>query len=311
MKPIRTLLLCAALALLAPRPAAGAPPGFAFLEVPAGARAAALGGAFTTLAQGVEASFWNVAALDRVQGVQITGSHAEFVQTLRHEQFALAGRLFGGGLAASVRAMYSEPIEERDELGNLIGSFGAHDLEFGLAYGRTLAPGLSLGAGAQLVRERIADEAGQTWSLGAGALWEPARLPGVRLGVSAEHLGPATDFEVEGVRGRPVALPAAVQAGGSWEGAIGPAARLRAALETRVTRGRGAIGMLGVELATPGGAGGAGAAALRAGLRANDDASSFSLGAGYALRGLRLDYAFVPLRLDLGDTHRVSITAQL
>jgi hypothetical protein len=31
---------------------------------------------------------------------------------------------------------------------------------------------------------------------------------------------------------------------------------------------------------------------------------------GYALPGMRLDYAFVPLRLDLGDTHRVSITAQ-
>jgi hypothetical protein len=68
--------------------------------------------------------------------------------------------------------------------------------------------------------------------------------------------------------------------------------------------------MLGVELATAGGANGAGAAALRGGLRVNDDASSFSLGAGYTLGGLRLDYAFVPLKLDLGDTHRISFTAQ-
>jgi pimeloyl-ACP methyl ester carboxylesterase len=47
--------------------------------------------------------------------------------------------------AASLRALYSEPIEERDDVGNLIGSFGAHDLEFGLGYGRSVAPGLSLG----------------------------------------------------------------------------------------------------------------------------------------------------------------------
>jgi hypothetical protein len=311
MKPIRLATLCAALVLLLPRPAACDPPGFAFLEVPAGARAAALGGAFTTLAQGVEASFWNVAALEQVRGVQIAGTHAEFVQTLRHDQFALAGRLFGGGLAASMRAMYSEPIEERDELGDLIGSFGAHDLEFGLAYGRALAPGLSVGAGTQLVRERIADASAMTYSFSLGALWAPERVAGLRLGVSAEHLGPSADFTIEGTAGAPVALPAAVQAGGSYEFVVDRTARLRAALEARATRGRNAVGMLGFEFATLGGANGAGAAALRAGLRMNDDASSVSLGAGYALRGLRLDYAFVPLRLDLGDTHRVSITAQL
>jgi hypothetical protein len=310
MKPIRLATLCAVLVVLAPRPAACDPPGFAFLEVPAGARAAALGGAFTTLAQGVEASFWNVAALDQVQGVQIAGTHAEYMQALRHDQFAMAGRLFGGGLAASMRAMYSEPIEERDELGNLIGSFGAHDLEFGLAYGRTVAPGLSLGAGAQLVRERIAEASATAYSFGLGALWAPARVQGLRLGISAEHLGPAADFDIDGSAGAPVALPAAVQGGGSWECAIARRARLRTALEARCTRGRNAIGMLGVELATPGGANGAGAAALRGGWRVNDDASSLCLGAGYALRGLRLDYAFVPLLLDLGDTHRVSFTAQ-
>jgi hypothetical protein len=107
-----------------------------------------------------------------------------------------------------------------------------------------------------------------------------------------------------------VSLPAAVQAGGSWQRLLGRGAWLRTALEGRFTRGRKGVGMLGAELATTGGAGGVGAAALRGGLRVNDDASTFSLGAGYALRGLRMDYAFVPLRLDLGDTHRISFTAQ-
>jgi hypothetical protein len=68
--------------------------------------------------------------------------------------------------------------------------------------------------------------------------------------------------------------------------------------------------MLGAELATSGGGGSGVTAALRGGLRVNDDASAFSLGAGCAVRGLRVDYAFVPLRLDLGDTHRISFTAQ-
>jgi hypothetical protein len=65
-----------------------------------------------------------------------------------------------------------------------------------------------------------------------------------------------------------------------------------------------------VEVATTGGTNGAGAAALRGGLRVKDDASSYSLGVGYALRGLCVDYAFVPMRFDLGDTHRFAFTAQ-
>jgi len=310
MKPFRAAAACAALVLLCAQPASCAPPGFAFLEVPAGARASALGGAFGSLAQGVEAAFWNPAGLESVKGIQITGTHAEYVQTLRHEQFAVAGHVLGGGLAASLRALYSEPIEERDVLGNLIGSFGAHDLEFALAYGRSVAPGLSVGGTVQAVRERIADAAASTYAAGLGAVWAPARVSGLRLGLSAHNLGSAARFGLEGGPGAPVALPAAVQAGGSWQRSLARGAVLRTALEGRFTRGRNGIGLVGVEMATAGGANGAGAAALRGGLRVNDDASSYSLGAGYALAGLRLDYAFVPLRLDLGDTHRISFTAQ-
>jgi len=299
---------CAALLLACARPAAAAPAGFAFLEVPALARAAGMGGAFSTLARGAEAAFWNPAGLEGVKGVEMTGSHTEFVEKLRHDQFAIASRHFGGGLALSLRALYSEPIDERDVLGNLIGSFGAHDLEFALGYGRAVGGGLSVGGTAQMVRERIADASATTYAFGLGCVWAPARLAGVRLGASAHNLGPSTHFDIDGAAGEPVALPAAVQAGGSWERALPRGAALRTALEGRWTRGRSGIGMLGVEVATA--AGSAGAGSLRAGYRFNDDATSFSVGAGYAFQALRLDYAFVPLRLDLGDTHRVEISAR-
>ena len=310
MKHFRVAVACAALVLLCAHDGTCAQSGFAFLEVPAGARASALGGAFSSLAQGVEAAFWNPAGLEGVKGIQITGTHVEYVQSLRHDQFAVAGRSFGGGLAASLRALYSEPIEERDELGNLTGSFGAHDFEFALAYGRSVAPGLSVGGSVQALRERIADASASTWAAGFGAVWAPARVGGLRLGLSAHNLGSAARYNLDGGPGAPVELPAAVQTGASWQRLLPRGAALRTALEGRFTRGRSGVGMLGVELATAGGANGAGSAALRGGLRVNDDASSYSLGAGYSLGGLRLDYAFVPLRLDLGDTHRMSFTAQ-
>ncbi len=71
-----------------------------------------------------------------------------------------------------------------------------------------------------------------------------------------------------------------------------------------MARGRSVVGVLGGELSHPSGA------ALRLGARLNDDTSIFSVGAGYTLPTLRFDYAFVPYRLDLADSHRFSFTAK-
>jgi hypothetical protein len=280
------------------------PAGFAFLEVPAGARASALGGAFASMGQGVEAAFWNPAGLAKVRGLQMTGAHYELFQGLRHSQVALAGGVAGGGLSGSLRAFYSEPIEERDALGNLIGTFGSHDLEFGLGYGAPLAEGLDIGVSSQIIRERIANSAATTYAFGAGVQWQPARISNLRLGMSLDHLGPATRYMIDGIEGADVALPAAVQGGLTYAWAVGHGMHLHSVLEGRFTRGRSGIGMVGGELSSPAGA------ALRAGFRANDDSQNVSFGVGYARETLRLDYAWVPYRYELGDTHRFAFTAQ-
>jgi len=279
-------------------------PGFAFLEVPGGARAAAMGGAFASVARGAEAAFWNPAGLARFDGTQLAATHTETYEHLRHEQVAIAGRLFGGGLAASMRALYSEPIPERDDLGNLTGSFGAHDLEFLLGYGRPLSGGWSYGLTAQVVRERIADLAATTWAMGAGATWDLAMIPGARASLSLHNVGPSGHYLFDGERGQPVKLPTALQAGvslarGTFQNLTGTVA-----VEGRATRGRRALLSLGAELDSPVGA------ALRFGLRGGDDVATWSTGAGWRKGSLRVDYAFIPSRLELDDTHRFSLSAQ-
>jgi hypothetical protein len=296
-------LWAAVLSLVAPAVSRSDPAGFAFLEVPAGARASALGGAYDTRALGVEAAFWNPAGLSAVKGVQIVASHYEFLSHLRFAQFGAAERMFGGGASIGLRALYSEPIVERDENGNAIGTFGAHDLELSLGYGRDIGSGLSLGATAQMVRERIADGSATAWAMGAGAAWEPTVAPRLRLSGSVHNLGTSPAFLIDGIRGEAVPLPAAVQVGASY-GVPAGGFDWRASLETRLTRGRTGIGMVGLEAAHASGA------ALLVGFRMNDETTNLSYGAGYARQALRLDYAFVPFRLDLGDTHRFSASFQ-
>jgi hypothetical protein len=294
---------CAAALALMVVPAGAEPSGFAFLEVPAGARASALGGAYASIAEGIDAAFWNPAGLAATQGIQLTASHYEFLDQLRHAQFGVAGKLFGGGLAATLRAMYSEPITARDQVGNEIGTFGSHDLEFAVSYGRGLGDGIRLGGSAQVVRERISDFSATTWALGGGATWDPAALPRLRLSASLHNLGPAAAYTFDGAKGQPVPLPEALQTGVSY-GVDPGGLHLKGSLEGRFTRGRSGIGMLGAELSHASGA------ALRAGFRVNDEANDFSVGVGYATTAIRLDYAFVPYRMELGDTHRFSLSTQ-
>ena len=298
---IPALVLCLA---MAPRVAGADPAGFAFLEVPSGARAAALAGAYTSLAQGAEAVFWNPAGLQGTRGVELMATHVELFQGMRDDQFVVAGRHFGGGLAASVRAQYTEAIPERDAIGNLIGTFGSHDLEFAVGYGRPIAPGLTLGANAKYIRERIANASAGTYAFDVGAGWE-AGPAGLRLGFAALNLGPSAAFTIDGTKGAPVPLPTAFQSGVSYAVPLSATLTLGGALEGRFTNGRTGVGLVGAELTAPGAG-----AALRLGWRANDTSSSLSVGAGYTLRAVRLDYAFVPFKDDLGDTHRFSLAAR-
>jgi hypothetical protein len=245
----------------------------------------------------------NPASLAPDHGMEVAAGHSELIQSLRHDYFSVAGRAWGGGLGASVRALYSEPIDERDEVGNLIGTFGAHDLEFAAGYGAPIGSALHLGVTAQVVRERIANEAATTYGFGLGGTWDVEGMPGLRLGLTAQNLGPAAHYTIDGVQGDPVGLPAAVQGGASYAFPVQGRMSLRGAVETRLTRGRGELGIVGAELSDLSGL------ALRAGYRMNDDATNLSVGAGYKTGALRLDYAFVPFKLDLGDTHRFSLTA--
>jgi hypothetical protein len=287
-------------------PAAAEPPGFAFLEVPGGARAASMGGAYASLARGAEAAFWNPAGLAQFDGTQFTATHTETYDHLRNDQAALAGRFFGGGIAASVRALYSEPIPERDDLGNQTGTFGSHDLEFLAGYGHHLSSGLSYGLSAQVIRERIADLGATTWAVNGGATYdikEFALLPEGRVSLSVHNLGRNAHYNFNGEDGAPVKLPTAVQAGLSIGHATFQNLTARVALEGRTTNGRAPIVAVGGELDSAVGA------AIRFGYRAGDDVASWSTGAGWRSGGLRIDYAFVPSKLELDDTHRFSLTA--
>ena len=303
MIPVRSLAVAAAL-VVAAGPVQAAQSGFAFLEVPAGARAAAMGGAYSAVASGADAAFWNPAGLARFDGTQFTATHTETYENLRQEHVAIAGRMFGGGIATSLRALYTEPIEERDDFGNLVGTFGSHDLEFLLGYGWQPTNGLGLGLTGQVVRERIADLGATTWALGAGMVWDMAALPGARASVGVHNVGSSAHYMFGDVEGQPVPLPTALHAGFSFKRGTFQDLTALLSVEGRATRGREMLYAVGGELDSPVGA------AIRFGYRVNDDVASWSAGLGWRAKVIGVDYAYVPSKLDLDATHRFTLSTR-
>ena len=293
------VVIAAMMALMIPGGAHASPSGFAFLEVPAGARASALSGAFASLGEGVEAGFWNPAGLAAVKGVEIEGAHFESFQNLRHDQFAVAKAMLGGGVAASLRAFYSEPITARDELGNEIGTFGGNDLELGLSYGRPLAESFRIGGGVRILHERIADLSTDTYAFAAGASWQSPEHPGLRLAAMADHIGPDANFTFEDGPGQAIPMPMAFQVAPRTASAGRHRFPRRGTRSRMVRTPHRRCGRRPVPPLRP----------PWIGTRMNDDATRFSAGAGYTMGSLRLDYAFVADQQDIGDSHRFSFTA--
>ncbi len=280
---------------------AGETTGFAFLNLPAGARAAALGGAFTAVADDPTALFWNPAGLAppaRVSGRpnawSLTAVHHESIQGFRQEVVGAVLRRGEEGISLGFNTHYTDGIDQRDDLGNPLGSFGVSDFAVAGGYGGTLAAGLRLGAGVQWVHEIIAGTGASGLSLSAGGLYALPGLQGLTLGAAVLNVGGSPSFQTEsGGAGEGVPQPLAVSGGASYTGAAG-SMRFLVTADARKLKGDPLECRFGGELApVP-------MLALRVGWMLGQDAADFTAGAGITAGSIAFDYAFVIDRLEAG-----------
>src|SRR5262245_39964020 len=133
-----TLVLLATKALFASAGTEGA----AFLDIPVGARPAAMGGAYTALADDAYAATWNPAGLGRINSTCFPAQHLDYLDTMHYEYLSLA---LPAGLGASIQYLGSGDIQGRDEFNAATGDFSAYYAAYNLSYGREILPQLSLG----------------------------------------------------------------------------------------------------------------------------------------------------------------------
>lgn len=290
--------------------AASAQESAAFLKIGVGARAAAMGGAYTAAADDVDAIAWNPAGLAGVQKRELGATHMELLAGTRYEFLGYAHPTSLGAFAAALSYLSHASIPGRDVNGAPTGRFDAWDGSVGAAYAVGLAglPGASFGAGVKYVRSELAEARAQSVAVDLGVRYEAPELvgPGSLIAAAAvQNLGRGMRFLSERSRlpltaafglgyrlpagllitidykHRPEALSSELSAG--TEFSFIPQLALRAGYDSHIAR-RGGVG---------------------------DSSPVRGFAAGFGIRVLdySLDYALTPFG-ELGRVQRFSLGAR-
>ncbi|MFZ5517839.1 MAG: PorV/PorQ family protein [Candidatus Zhuqueibacterota bacterium] len=270
--------------------------GLAFLKLGAGSRAAAMGEAYTAIANDASGAYWNPAGLVTMEGTELSFTHNQWLHDITNEFVAVR---FGAGKSAFGVSFISNNvagIERRvSPSAEPLDVLEAHDIMFGLSYARAFHRNLDWGVTVKYLYEKIYIESSTGAAVDMGIVYRP-RITGLRVGLALQNFGYVTELRDESLQ-----LPQTIRAGFAYQlpmqlfnGSI-----LAASDWLMVIDGNSHVNM-GMEYAF------VNYFALRLGYQTGWDDKGISAGFGVQVKRYRLDYAYVPFTSDLGNSHRIT-----
>ncbi len=171
----------------------------AFLEIPVGARAMAMGNAYVASATDVSGIYWNPAGIARISSGQILVQHSNWLAgtTFDYAAFAIPlGDL--GSIGTSVTAFNSGDMQVRNE--NFPDGtgiyFNASDVAISVSYARPLTDRFSVGINAKYIQQSIWHESATGFAIDIGTIFRTDFIGGLRIGASIYNFG--TDMQMTG-----------------------------------------------------------------------------------------------------------------
>lgn len=259
-----------------------------FLKIGVGARATAMGEAFTAIADDGTALYWNPAGLAQLEDPELSAMYNLWFQEIKQGYLSLAFPLLGGALGLGANYVDMGEIEGRDEQGNPTGDFGASDVHVFLGYANRLLGRLMFGASGGALQDKIEEDQEIAYLGNVGLLLATEYLS---LGIAAQNIGSKLGSDP---------LPLILRGGLSAR--LGP---LSLAGDVVSPQDDDLYYCAGLEWWI------GGILALRAGYKTDQDiGEGISAGMGFKIREISIDYAYVPYN-DLGNTHRISLALGL
>lgn len=289
------------LMLVLPAAAWAAEPGSAgalFLRFGLGARASAMGEAYAAVAEDASSVFWNPGAMPAVLGTHLTLVHNEYFQSLRFEQAAITHETKWGTFGFMFTGLYMDDMDRRDDFpsSSPLGTFGAYDVAAAVAYGRYIVPNVAVGISIKPVYQRLDELSASGLAFDAG-IYHVSRIEGVKLAATVANLGAPMKFDTEEYE-----LPRYARIGASFEREVARLdGRVLFTFDAMFPNDDGVREHFGGEYSYKR------MLALRAGYKAGYDSQGATFGFGVVYHEMGLDYAFLPVSNDLGDSHRFAL----
>jgi hypothetical protein len=290
---VASLALCAA--LLRVSLASTGTEGAAFLNIPVGAGPAAMGSAYSALAEDAYAPVFNPGGLGRLSSTQISGQHLAYLEGSNYEFVSLVHPLNSqSGVGFSMQYLGSGDIDKTGPSNEALGEYSAHFASYALAYGRALTDRLSLGLTGKLIEAKLDDVSAHAWAGDAGLLFRAHAK--ATLAATVTNVGSDLKF-LQGGDSLPLAfrLGAALRPAHAWTVSADGVYRRNGLASFHVGGRWQPLEML----------------SLRTGYRTDtvkglSALAGFSTGIGVDLWGQELAYAWLPYG-DLGSTQYFSL----
>lgn len=277
------------------------------LSLGSGARALAMGEAYTAISDDASGIFWNPGGLVQIPKASLSFMHASYVESIFYDNLSFVTRLSQKELVGgSIQYLDYGSIDGTD-INNLdTSSFHPRDYVYTLTYARDLdfvAFGneqFGFGVNLKYLRSTIVDTASSlNGDVGVLARHDTQDGRRIRYGFVLQNLGQGLKYDQ--VRDP---IPTTFRGGMAF-----PITKYwLISADAVLPKGNGIYFAGGTEIAADFGP--QLRAALRAGYNTLSDVpgtSNVSFGAGITMSLLSFDYAFLPMG-DLGNTHRISVS---
>ncbi len=214
--------------------------GAAFLLLPIGGRATALGQAAVADAGTTEAAFWNPAGLAGLRSIELSLHHAS---TFASDNTALSGYVPVNGLGVVGLAAYLVDFGSQDIAtgpGPPVGRIGPKGIEILASYATTLTPDFAFGINYKLIQFRqdcsgdcgpFRTVVGTTHGVDVGVQYAVGPADDLRVGVAVQHAGFKLQLENNG---QADPLPTRLQVGVVYRIMLPQPAGVDEALDARI-----------------------------------------------------------------------------
>jgi len=169
-----------------------------FLTIPVGPRAAAMGGAFSAVANDATSSYWNAAGLSRMTRNEFSASTAEWFVGTRTNWIGIGFKLDDDnaiGISINQLDYGDEEITTAQEPNGTGENWSASDIAISLSYARNLTDRFSVGGTVKYISQSIYDVSSTGFGLDIGLLFY-TQLEGLRLGMNISNFG--TEMQLDG-----------------------------------------------------------------------------------------------------------------